>query len=148
VVAVAALRSAVRAEAGAAVGRLLTPLPGAAVSAWAEDTLAQDGNNFGRAVAMEAGGMGGAISTAARSSPTALALTTVLTTTTTTTTPTTKALIAGSTAACAVAIAVCGSAISVKAARPPFVVVASFRCPAAEDRSIVAMGTSPVGRCC
>ena len=28
-------------------------------TAWAEDTLAhQDGNNFGRAVAMEAGGMG------------------------------------------------------------------------------------------
>ena len=68
VVAVPALRSAVRAVGGAAAGRLLTPLPDAGVSAWAEDTLAhQDGNNFGRAVAMEAGGMGGAISTAAQS---------------------------------------------------------------------------------
>jgi hypothetical protein len=66
VAAVVALRLAVRVEAGAAVGPLLTPLPDAGVLAWVEDNLAHQDNNFGQVVAMEAGGMGGAISTAAR----------------------------------------------------------------------------------
>jgi len=67
--AVVGLRLAVRAEAGAAVvGLQLAARPDAGRLAWADDTVERQAAPLSdAAVAMEIGGTGGAISTAARS---------------------------------------------------------------------------------
>jgi len=66
--AVVGLRSAVRAEAAAVVGLQLAARPDAGRLAWADDPVERQAAPLSdAAVAMEIGGPGGAISTAARS---------------------------------------------------------------------------------